>query len=80
MKNPVVVTNYRELRALFKAFANGHLPFVVLLATPGLGKSHNIEKMLKKKGCLFLGGGSMSAFGTYCEIVAHKRVRLFPFT
>lgn len=72
MKNLVVVTGYRELRALFKAFAGGHLPFVVLLATPGLGKSANLEKMLKNKGCLFLGGGSMSAYGTYCEIATHK--------
>lgn len=72
MKNPVVVTGYRELRVLFKAFAEGHLPFVVLLATPGLGKSFNIEARLKKKGCLFLGGGSMSAYGTYSAIAAHK--------
>ena len=72
MKNPVVISAYRDLRALFKAFAEGHLPFVVLLATPGLGKSFNLEKMLRRKGCLFLGGGSMSTYGTYCAIAQHK--------
>jgi hypothetical protein len=72
MKNPVVISGYRDLRSLFKAFAEGHLPFVVLLATPGLGKSWNLERMLRRKGCLFLGGGSMSAYGTYVAIAANR--------
>ncbi|MCE9566587.1 MAG: ATP-binding protein [Planctomycetes bacterium] len=67
----VLVTTYDELDRLLNAFAKGHLPLLILLGTPGVGKSRAVSRALPEPTAGWISGNA-SAFGLYCATYEHR--------
>lgn len=53
-KGATVVRTYEALRELLVAFAAGHIPLLVIIARPGLGKSRLVQQAVKGKKALII--------------------------
>lgn len=64
------VDTYQELRAWVSAFARGHLPFLLLIGNPGLGKTRLLQETVGPTARLI--EGRATAFQVYCELYRHR--------
>ena len=69
-RNAVVVEHYRELSAFTKAFAAGHLRFLMVVGPAGTGKSHAMRGALDGRAAWI--DGNATAFGVYCAAFLHQ--------
>ena len=60
----LIVTNYDELRAYAKAFADGHLKLLLVCGPPGVGKSFAVRRAVGSNAAWV--DGNATAFGLYC--------------
>jgi hypothetical protein len=65
------VTTYRELAQYVKGFADGSFSFLIILGSPGLGKSETIRRTLEGKDHLFIGTHA-TPLGMYQALYAHR--------
>ncbi len=49
-----VVTTYKGMNELVRAFAAGHIPLLVIIARPGLGKSRLVQQAVKGQKALII--------------------------
>jgi hypothetical protein len=68
-KNCTRLTAYSELQQYAEAFRNGHLNLLIVLGTPGVGKSHALREQVGDQACWI--SGSATPFGVYVAAYRH---------
>src|SRR5436305_8055596 len=66
----IIVPTYAELTKFAKAFADGHLNFLILYGAPGLGKTRLLREAVSNKACHV--EGNATAFAIYMEAYFHR--------
>jgi hypothetical protein len=69
-RNAVVIERFRELNAFAKAFAAGHLRFLMVVGPPGTGKSRAMRRAVDGRAAWI--DGNATAFGVYCAAFMHQ--------
>jgi hypothetical protein len=62
-----VITTYAELKEYTLGFANGHIPFLLLVGTPGSGKSSQMKADLEGKHIKWIDNHA-TTLGLYCAV------------
>lgn len=62
-----LITTYEELAQYTKAFANRDITFLLLVGSPGSGKSRQMKADLKGKGCVWIDNHATN-LGLYCSV------------
>lgn len=71
MTTAAVITTYAEFQRLVRKFVEGSINFLLIEASPGLGKSWLAQTILDGGG-LFLDNASLSPVGLFAALHAHK--------
>jgi hypothetical protein len=69
-RNAIVVERYQELHAFTKAFAAGHLRFLMVVGPAGTGKSRAMRVAVDGRAAWV--DGNATAFGVYCAAFMHR--------
>ncbi len=69
-RNAVIVNRYKELNSFARAFAAGHLRFLMVVGPPGTGKSGTMRRVVD--GQVAWIDGNATPFGVYCAAFAHQ--------
>ena len=73
--NAVVVERYEELDSFTRAFAAGHLRFLMVVGPAGTGKSQAMRNAVAGRAAWV--DGNATAFGVYCAAFKHQDSRSF---
>lgn len=65
----IVITDYTELDAYVRAFAEGHLKLMLICGPPGVGKSFAVRQAVGDRAAWI--DGNATAFGLYCFAYQH---------
>jgi hypothetical protein len=63
-RNAVVIERYQELNSFTKAFAGGHLRFLMVVGPAGTGKSRAMRNVVADRAAWV--DRNVTAFGVYC--------------
>ena len=69
-RNAIVVDRYEELNNFTRAFATGHLRFLMVVGPAGTGKSHAMRTALDGRAAWI--DGNATAFGVYFAAFMHR--------
>jgi hypothetical protein len=69
-RNAIVVKRYQELDSFTRAFAAGHLRFLMVVGPAGTGKSRAMRSAVADRAAWI--DGNATAFGVYCAAFMHQ--------
>ncbi|MGA2621930.1 MAG: hypothetical protein ABSF26_30375 [Thermoguttaceae bacterium] len=69
-RNAIVVDRYQELNNFTRAFATGHLRFLMVVGPAGTGKSHTMCAAMDGRAAWI--DGNATAFGVYFAAFMHR--------
>jgi hypothetical protein len=69
-RRAVVVERYQELNSFTRAFAGGHLRFLMVVGPAGTGKSRTMRNDVADRAAWI--DGNATAFGVYCAAFMHQ--------